>query len=165
MFVVFSLGISSRIIIKNNDNPLSIAIFPHISSTARYAHRLITSCPSAVPKRICRSAIISIALWNPSLGGNTPLLERSEVRVGCSGVSGGAAGLGLTLFALSTFGATNGANASVGPVSGPSCFAGVACFATGAASTLGVRGASGAFCAGSALRGVIPRAFCFSNGS
>ena len=66
------------------------------------------------------------------------MLERSEVRVGCSEASGGAAGLGLTLFTLSTFGATGGANASCGPGSGPSCIAGVACFATGADSTLGV---------------------------
>ena len=38
-----------------------------------------------------------MALWNPSLGGGTPLFERSEVRVGRSGASGGAAGLGITL--------------------------------------------------------------------
>ena len=127
MFEVFSLGISSLIIIEKNDGPSSIAIFPHISATAPYAARLITSCPSAVPKPIVRSAIISIALWNPSFAGGIPLLQHSEVRVGCSGASGGAAGLGLTLFALSTFGATGGVNASVGPGSGPSCFAGVAC--------------------------------------
>ena len=114
MFVVFSLGISSCNIIENNDGFGFIAIFPHISATAPYAGRLITSCPSAVPKRIGRSAIISIALWNPSLGGGTPLFVRSEVRVGCSGASGGAATLGLTLFALSTFRATGGANARAG---------------------------------------------------
>ena len=165
MFVVFSLGILRRIIIEINDGFSFIAIFPHISATAPYAGRLITSCPCAVPKRIGRSAIISIALWNPSLGGGTPLLERSEVRVECSGASGGASGLGLTLFALSTFGATGGANASVGPGFGPSCFAGVACFATGVASTLNVAGATGAFCAGPALRGVTARAFCFSSGA
>ena len=161
MLVVFSLGISSRIIIENNDGPMSIAIFPHISATSPYAGRLITSCLSAVPKRICRSAIISIALWNPSLGGSTYLLEHSEIRVGYSGVSGGAASLGLTLFPLSTVGGTGGANASVDPGSGPSCFAGVACLATGAASTLGVAGATGAFCAGSVVLGVTARAFCF----
>ena len=120
MFELFFLGITSRIIIENNDGPSSIAIFPHISETALYAGRLITSCQSAVPKRIGRSTIISIALWYSSLGGGTPLLERSEVRVGCSEASGGAAGLNLTLFALSTFGATGGANVSVGPGSGPS---------------------------------------------
>ena len=62
MFVVFFLGISSRIIIENNDGPLSIAIFPHISATALYASRLITTCPYAVPKRISKNAIINIAL-------------------------------------------------------------------------------------------------------
>ena len=165
MFEVFSLGISSRIIIENNDGPSSIAIFPHISATARYAVRLIRSCLSAVLKRIVRSAIIKIALRNRSLGGDTPLLERSTVRVGCSRASGVAAGLSLTLVALSTFGATGGANASVGPGSGPSCFAGVACFATGAASTLSVARATGACYAGSDLRGVTERAFCFSNGA
>ena len=138
MFVVFFLEISSRIIIENNNGPSSIAILPHISAPAPYAGKLITSCPSAVPKRIGRSAIISIALWNPSLDGGTPLLERSEVRVKCSEASGGAAGLGSTLFAVSTFRATGGANASGGPGFGPSCIAGVACFATGAASTLSV---------------------------
>ena len=50
VFVIFSLGMSSRIIIENNDGPSSIAISPHISATAPYAGRLITSCPSAVPK-------------------------------------------------------------------------------------------------------------------
>ena len=113
-------------------------MFPHISATAPYAGRLITSCPSAGPKRIGKSAIISMALWNPSLGGGTPLLERSEVRVGRYGASGGADSLGLTLLALSTFGATGGANASGGPGSSPSCIAGVTCIATCAASTLGV---------------------------
>ena len=115
---------------------------------------------------------------NPSLGGGTSLLERLEVRVGCSGTSGGAAGLGLTLFAISTYGATGGANASVGPGSGPTCFAdvacfetgaastlNVACFATGAASTLGVVGASGASFVGFALRGENARALCFSSGA
>ena len=78
---------------------------------------------------------------------------------------GGDVRLGLTLFALSTFRATNAVNASFGPGFGPYCFAGVAFFATGATSTLGVAIASGASFAASALRGVTARAFWFSSGA
>ena len=93
------------------------------------------SCPSAVRQIINKSSIISIAHWNPSLSDGISLLERSEVRVGCSGTNGNAHGLNLTFVALSTFKAKGGGNASVGPGSGSSCFAGDACLATGAAST------------------------------
>ena len=109
--------------------------------------------------------MINIALWNPSLGGGTPLLKRSKVRVGCSGASDGAIGFILAFFALSVFGATNGANAGFGPGFGPSCFANAACFATGAASTLGVSRPFGESLTCSALRGITLRVFCLSSGA
>ena len=67
------------------------------------------SCPNAVPKNRGRVAIIRIAELNPSLGGGTPLFDRAELLVGCSGGKSTTIGLTFFGFALSALTASRGA--------------------------------------------------------